>query len=80
MPSYLQVAGDVCKATPFFLFLSPTLRPLFSPHSFYLNLASFALFEDPFILTVDTQPEVLGLCKIFWEAMLSPPHQLCFLF
>ena len=30
-PGYLQVAGDICKATPFFLFLFHTLRPLLSP-------------------------------------------------
>ena len=74
MPGYLQVAGDVCKATPFFLFLSPALRPLVSSHSFSLNLASFPLFEDPkvflFALSI-LAPEVLGLCKRFSERLRS---------
>ena len=75
MPGYLQVAGDVCKATPFLFFLSSTFRPLFSLHAFFFNLDSFPLFEDPrcfCLLGVSIlRPEVLGLYKRFSERLCS---------
>ena len=74
-PGYLQVAGDVCKATPFLFFLSSTFRPLFSLQAFSFNLASFPLFEDPryfCLLCVSIlRPEVLGLYKRFSERLCS---------
>ena len=75
MPGYLQVAGDVCKATSFLFFLSSAFRPLFSLHAFSFNLASFPLFEDPrcFCLlgVLILRPEVLGLYKRFSERLCS---------
>ena len=66
------MAGDVCKATPFFLFpplflfflfLSPTLTPFVSSHSFSLNLASFPLCEDQ-VISIHSVCRYLGLK--FW--------------
>ena len=75
-PRCLQVAGDVCKATPFLFFsFSPPLLDLFS-----LSMPSLSTW--PLFLSVKTQvisihclsilgPEVLGLCKRFSERLCS---------
>ena len=58
----------------FFLFLSPTLRPHVFSHS-SLNLASFALFQDPkyfhLLYLSILGPQLLGLCKRFSERLCS---------